>query len=71
MCLLLICGIIVITAISTNILWLRRKSHVGQIVITEDASGKKLFSLELDKAPVEIEQMKKVTFKVVSEDFTI
>jgi len=44
---------------------------VGQIVITEDASGKKLFSLELDKAPVEIEQMKKVTFKVVSEDFTI
>jgi hypothetical protein len=72
MCLLLICGIIVITLISANILWMKRKSHGGQIIITQDASGKKLFSLELDKAPIEIEQMKRITFKVVpSEEFTI
>jgi hypothetical protein len=68
MCILLICGIIVLTAISANVLWLKRKTHVGSIVITEQSSGKKIFSLELDKAPTEIEQMKTVTFKVVSQE---
>lgn len=69
MCILVV-GFIAIVAVFSNMAWYRRKSHGGQIIITQDADGKKLFSLELDKAPIEIEQMKRITFKVVpSDDF--
>jgi hypothetical protein len=64
-----ILGIILLLVIA---LWLRARTYDGKIIITQDADGKKLFSLELDKAPVEIENMKRITFKVVpSDDFVI
>jgi hypothetical protein len=37
----------------------------GQIMITMDDAGKKMFSLELDKTPDEIENMKFITFEVI------
>ena len=45
----------------------RKRSHDGLIVITRDEEGKKLFSLELDKEPDDIEQMRYVVFKVTDE----
>jgi hypothetical protein len=70
MCLFLIIGLIVAIAIFANVLWLREKSHDGKIIITQEPDGRKLFSLEIDKTPLEIENMKTITFKVVqSEDF--
>jgi hypothetical protein len=44
----------------------RRTKPVGQIVITVDDRGKKLFSLELDKNPDEIANMTNIVFKVVN-----
>jgi hypothetical protein len=44
----------------------RRTKPVGQIVITVDERGKKLFSLELDKNPDEIANMTNIVFKVVN-----
>lgn len=41
-----------------------RYRHGGQIVISKDEDGKKLFSLELDKDPDEIEKMRYISFKV-------
>ncbi len=60
----IICVVIVATCLNV-FLWTRRP-HDGEIVITTDYSGKKIFSLELDKTPEEIEKMKRVAFKVVS-----
>lgn len=42
-----------------------RRKFDGEMVITQDVDGKKLFSLEIAKNPEQIEQMKSVTFKVV------
>lgn len=39
----------------------------GQIVVTQDETGKKVFSLELDKDPEEIQGMKSVTFNITDE----
>lgn len=50
------------------VVWRKRRSYDGIIVITRDRIGKKLFSLELDKTPEEIEKMKIVSFKVVPMD---
>jgi SepF-like predicted cell division protein (DUF552 family) len=40
------------------------------MVITTDRNDKKIFSMELEKTPEEIEQMKQVSFKVVSVQST-
>jgi hypothetical protein len=50
------------------VIWRKRRSYDGVIVITRDRTGKKLFSLELDKTPEEIEKMKSISFKVVPMD---
>jgi hypothetical protein len=39
----------------------------GQIVITTTEDGKRIFSLELDKDPDELELMERVTFKVTDQ----
>lgn len=64
---IIIIGIVVI-AICLNVFLWKRRSHDGEIVITTDRSGKKIFSLELDKTPEEIEKMKRVSFKVVTNN---
>lgn len=56
---------LMVVIIFEMVIWRRRKSYDGVIVITRDRTGKKLFSLELDKTPEEIEKMKNVSFKVV------
>lgn len=58
--------IIIITPIIQIFLIKRRFKTVGKIVITEN-DGKKLFSLELDKNPDEIENMRYVAFRVTHE----
>lgn len=58
--------IIIITPVIQIFLIRRRFKTVGKIVITEN-DGKKLFSLELDKNPDEIENMRYVAFKVTHE----
>ena len=68
MCLLFTIGAILAIVIFANVLWLKSRSYDGKIIITQEASGKKIFSLELDKAPIEIENMKRITFKVVPSD---
>lgn len=44
-----------------------RPMHGGQIVIYTQADGKKIFSLELDRDPSEIEEAESITFKVTGE----
>jgi septation ring formation regulator EzrA len=63
---ILIVIIIIITPITQIYLIRRRTKPVGQIVITVDERGKKLFSLELDKNPDEIANMTNIVFKVVN-----
>ena len=58
-------GILVIVIVMNVYLW-KRRPHDGEIVITTNRDGRKVFSLELDKTPEEIEKMKRVSFKVVS-----
>ena len=41
--------------------------HDGQIVITTNEEGKKIFTLELDKDPEEIENLNSISFKVTGE----
>ena len=43
-------------------------SNTGQIVVTQDETGKKTFSLELDKSPEEIGNMGTVTFNVTKNE---
>jgi hypothetical protein len=50
----------------TQIYLIKRIKPVGQIIITVDERGKKLFSLELDKNPDEIANMRSILFKVVN-----
>lgn len=57
-----------IIAIGLNVYLWKRRPHDGEIVITTNRDGKKIFSLELDKTPEEIEKMKRVSFKVVSHE---
>lgn len=40
----------------------------GQIVITKDDAGKKIFSLELDKDPEDIQIMKFVVFTITDKE---
>ncbi|MET0786969.1 MAG: hypothetical protein ABWY25_09700 [Paenisporosarcina sp.] len=40
----------------------------GQIVVKENEDGKKVFSLELNRSPDEIENMKQITFKVANQE---
>lgn len=58
---------LVILSLCVNILvlWSRQRVNGGKIVITQNEDGKKLFSLELDKDPDEIEQMSYISFKVI------
>ncbi|MET0785750.1 MAG: hypothetical protein ABWY25_03515 [Paenisporosarcina sp.] len=59
--------LLILALIAFNLLTIFRKKHPdGQIIIHIDSSGKKIFSLELDKGPEEIENMKNVHFKVIS-----
>jgi hypothetical protein len=64
---LILIPIIILTVIIEIYLIKRRAKPAGQIVITIDERGKKLFSLELDKNPDEIEKMKYIIFEVVDE----
>ena len=68
MLLIAICVAIITTCMNVY-LW-KRRPYDGQMVITTDRSGKKIFSMELDKTPDEIERMKQVSFKVVSVEST-
>lgn len=64
---IIIVGVVVlIIAICMNVYLWKRRSPDGEILIITDRFGHKLFSLELDKTPEEIENMKAVSFKVVS-----
>lgn len=58
-------GILVGIAIGLFIAWRRRKSggYVGTIVITESDKGK-VYSLELNRQPEELDQKKEVIFKI-------
>ena len=42
------------------------RDYDGTVVVTTDENGKRIFSLELDRDPDEIEQMDNILFKVVS-----
>ena len=59
------------TAIITVIVMLqiqRRHRHIdGHIVVTENGDGKKVFSLELNKNPDDLEKEEFIVFKVVEE----
>jgi len=44
-----------------------KKSHSGEIVITEREDGTKIFSLELETDPNELVGMDVISFKVISE----
>jgi len=46
------------------LVWSKKNRIDGLIVITKDDDGKKIFSLELETDPDEIENMKFITFKV-------
>jgi hypothetical protein len=41
------------------------KDHQGEIILTKDRTGKKIYSLVLEKEPEDIEHMRYVRFKVV------
>jgi hypothetical protein len=60
--------VIAVLLIAYVLLIFKKKRPDGQIVIKIDSSGKKIFSLELDKGPEEIENMKNVHFKVISNE---
>jgi hypothetical protein len=61
--------IIVLLVITIVVLLFRNyRSYDGQVVITTAPDGKKLFTLELDRNPDEIENMKRISFKVTSEE---
>lgn len=66
---LIIIGIVIIATCINVYLW-KRRPYDGQMVITTDRNDKKIFSMELEKTPEEIEQMKQVSFKVVSVQST-
>jgi len=59
---ILVLGIILLVS-SNNY----KKSHSGEIVITEHEDGKKTFSLELETDPNELVGMDVISFKVISE----
>lgn len=44
-----------------------KTTYDGQIVITTNADGKKIFVLELNKDPEEIEGLNSILFKVTGE----
>jgi hypothetical protein len=60
--------IIIICLILQIFFYIRNQKADGNIVITKEISGKKIFSLELLKTPEEIEKMKFIVFKVVTDD---
>ena len=45
---------------------LHYRPYDGTVVITTDENGKRIFSLELDRDPDEIEEMDNILFKVMS-----
>jgi len=45
----------------------RDKSGVGRMILTRTEDGKKIFSLEIDKDPDLLENMRYITFKVIPE----
>ena len=47
---------------------LNTKRFSGQLVIKTNEEGKKIFLLELDKSPSDLENLHSVTFKVVKEE---
>jgi hypothetical protein len=51
----------------STIRYYHNKEYDGQVVITKRADGKKLFSLELNKPPMEIESMPCVSFQIAHE----
>jgi hypothetical protein len=50
-------------------LWLFMETKIdGNIIISENREGNKLFSLELEKSPEELEDMNVISFKVIKSD---
>jgi hypothetical protein len=65
----IIIGIAIAICLILQIFFYIRNQRVdGEIVITKDIDNKKIFSLELIKTPEEIEKMKFIVFKVVTDD---
>jgi lipid-A-disaccharide synthase-like uncharacterized protein len=66
---LVVIGIVIVICLILQIFfYIRNKRVDGEIVITKDIDNKKIFSLELIKTPEEIEKMKFIVFKVVTDD---
>lgn len=59
---ILVLGIILLVS-SNNY----KETHSGEIIIRENELGTKVFSLELDADPNELEAMDVISFKVISE----
>lgn len=62
--------IIVLIFAVTMTIWLviqRSYSNEGRIIIEKDETGKVLFTLEIDIDPLEIQNMKNVSFRVVEK----
>lgn len=57
----------IITFILSIISGIRSRNYDGQIVITRKEDGKRIFSLELNKNPSELAEMKTVLFEVVEQ----
>jgi stress response protein SCP2 len=64
----ILAGILICTVLFTIIFMVKKPAPDGKIVVTQGSSGKKVFSLELDKTPEEIETMNVISFKVVTYD---
>jgi hypothetical protein len=65
----IVIGFVIVISVIFQIYFLKRNQKVdGDILILTTNEGKKLFSLELDKSPEEMEKMKFIVFKVVKSE---
>lgn len=60
--------IMVLKLITSIYFWQRNRNPDGTIIISQNKAGKKLFSLELQKTPEELEKMGNVTFRIIPMD---
>jgi hypothetical protein len=66
---ILIIGLLLLIIVAQFVFIYRKlkTNHDGQIVITTTGDGKKIFALELNKNPEEIEGLNSISFKVTGE----
>lgn len=62
-------GLMVLKLITATYFWSKNRKSDGKIIITQDKRGVKTFSLELYKDPDELENMRRVSFKIVPQDY--